>query len=310
MGSCADIVVTWRAPHLKMWRGSAVCGQRGKGIIYQARGPDGGSLALGLPDTRHSRQARASAQKPIQNETRPEDPTPPPGFSNHDPYRVPPVARNFLLHGYIRVLEVKFISRREAVAAAVRHHYLHRAPPYSVGMGLFGSGRLLGFVTFGCPASRHLQIGACPSDPGAVIELNRLWVSDEMPRNTETWFLRRALALLPPKIVVSYADTAHGHFGFVCRAANFEYAGWTDMERKTPRLDYLSPGKHTRDAFRSGNGADSQKVRRSPKVKYWIVTGNKREKRKLRRLVRWPSLCWKSYPPPAAHLQLKMPGPT
>lgn len=32
-------------------------------------------------------------------------------------------------------------------------------------------------------ASRHLQVGACPSDPSLVLELNRLWVHDRMPRN-------------------------------------------------------------------------------------------------------------------------------
>ena len=135
--------------------------------------------------------------------------------------------------------------------------------------------------------------------------MNRLWVSDAMPRNTETWFLARALALLPPLIVVSYADTKQGHMGIVYRAANFFYAGWTDMDRKQARLDYLAPGKHTRDAFRGGDGANSVKVRRKPKVKYWTTTGNARDKKRLRKICNWPRFSWKSTPPPIEHQQHK-----
>ena len=119
-----------------------------------------------------------------------------------------------------------------------------------------------------------------------------------MPRNTESWFVARALALLPPKIVLSYADTAAGHMGYIYRASNFHYAGWTDMERKTPRFDYIAPGKHSRDAFRNGFTA---RVRRKPKVKYWTVTGNRRERKRLEAQCLWPKLDWKTNPPPTEH---------
>ena len=182
----------------------------------------------------------------------------------------------------------------------VENHYLHRKTSVSFAFGLWRGDALIGAVTFGTPPSRHLQMGACPSNPGLVTELNRLWVCDSAPRNTETWFLSRALSLLPPRIIVSYADTAQGHVGTVYRAANFKYAGWTDMERKTPRFDYLTPGKHTRDAFRGGAGLGSEKRRRKPKVKYWTVSGNARDRRELAKLCGWPSMDWRVTPPPQA----------
>jgi len=185
----------------------------------------------------------------------------------------------------------------------IDHHYLHRRASIVYAFGLWQDDVVRGVVTFGIPAARHLQMSACPSNPDLVIELNRLWVHDDMPRNSETWFLARALAAMPPRIVVSYADTTRGHMGFVYRAANFDYAGWTDMERKTPRYDYLAPWKHTRDAFRGGLGAASEKRRRKPKVKYWTVTGNARERRDLRKICGWPSLSWKEMPPPVEHRQ-------
>ena len=198
------------------------------------------------------------------------------------------------------MIEVTLIPSSEAAALVVEHHYLHRRPPISCAVGLV-SGRVRGVLTFGVPPSRHLQQSACPSDPDLVLELNRLWTEDDLPRNTESWFVARALRLLPPRIIVSYADTKQGHLGYVYRASNFNYAGWTDMERKTPRFDYLpaDPQTHTRDAFRNGYVA---KRRRLPKVKYWTTTGNRRERKALADLCGWPSLDWHTLPPPVGAL--------
>jgi hypothetical protein len=183
----------------------------------------------------------------------------------------------------------------------VDRHYLHRRPPISAAFGIYAGGRLSGCVTYGTPASRHLQMGACPSDPSAVVELNRLWLDDELPANTASWFVSRTLRMLPPRIVVSYADPLHGHYGYVYRALNFFYAGWTDMERKTPRYDYLpaDPATHTRDAFRNGYVA---KRRRVPKVKYWTVTGSPSQRRSLAATCGWPRYDWRAMPPPMVEL--------
>lgn len=199
-------------------------------------------------------------------------------------------------------MRVEPIPKKLATDMVVAHHYLHRAPVVGFAYGLFDDDRLLGVVTFGIPPYRTIQKGACPSDPSAVIELNRLWVHDDAPKNTESWFVSRALKLLPPKIVVSYADTAAGHVGYIYRALNFFYAGWTDMERKTPRFHYVVPGGgHSRSAFRGEKRNFVGKVRKLPKVKYWTVTGDGRERAKLKKLAGWPLLCWKVTPPPEAY---------
>ena len=201
------------------------------------------------------------------------------------------------LQNVIVGLRVERISSQDALPLLVSNHYLHRKAPISFAYGVFKGPKLLGAVTFGTPASRHLQMSACPSDPSLTIELNRLWTDDILPRNSESWFVSRAMKMLPPRIVVSYADPRFGHYGYIYRALNFYYAGWTDMERKTPRFDYvpIDPSKHTRDAFRTGI---AYKVRRVPKVKYWRTTGNKTERRHLETLCPWPKLDWKVIPPP------------
>lgn len=190
------------------------------------------------------------------------------------------------------------IDSRKASQLVVAKHYLHRRPPISHAFGLYLNGRLMGVVTYGTPASRHLQISACPTDPGKVLELNRLWLDDSLPTNSESWFVSRTLKMLPPRIVVSYADPLHGHFGYIYRALNFRYAGWTDMDRKTPRYDYIphDPTQHTREAFRTGYAF---KRRRVAKVKYWITTGNRTERKQLVALCGWPSHDWHIMPPPA-----------
>ena len=202
-------------------------------------------------------------------------------------------------------LKVRSIPSKLARTIVETEHYMHRKPGVSYAFGLFLKEEIKGVVTFGTPPSRELQKGACPSDPSLVIELNRLWVHDIMPTNTASWFVSRALATLPPLIVVSYADVAWGHMGWVYRAMNFNYAGWTDMERRTPRYDYVpwTAGVHTRDAFRNGY---KEKVRRKPKVKYWITTGNRSERRALALLCGWPTLNWNTLPPPTEHRHVRL----
>lgn len=202
-------------------------------------------------------------------------------------------------------MHVEPISSQVARDVAEAEHYLHRKPHVSHAFGLYDEGELAGVCVFGVPASRHLQIGVLPSDPGRVRELNRLWVHDRMPGNTESWFVARCLKMLPSYLVVSYADTSYGHKGYVYRALNFRYGGWTDMDRKTPRYDYVpvADGAHSREAFRSGY---KDRIRRKPKIRYWIPTGNKTEKRALSAACAWPSLSWAEYPAPSEHLQLKI----
>jgi hypothetical protein len=193
-----------------------------------------------------------------------------------------------------RTLTVLSMPKAVAAQIAIDRHYLQRKPPMRFAFGLYDATELVGICTFGVPPSRHLQKSLCPTDPNLVVELNRLWVDDRMPRNTETFFVAQCTKLLPPLLVCSYADTAYGHIGYIYRAGNWNYAGVTDRERKTPRYDYVPlNGNHSRDAFRTGQYV---KVRRQPKHKYWLATGNRRDRRDLSRICGWPSLDWKDEP--------------
>lgn len=192
---------------------------------------------------------------------------------------------------------VRPIESRTAAQIVVEHHYLHRRPPISFAFGLFDGDHLVGVVTFGIPPSRHMQKSVCPSDPDLVIELNRLWVHDDQPTNSESWFVARAMDLLPPRLVASYADPQFGHAGYIYRALNFYYAGWTDMDRKTPRIEYVpaDPSKHSRDAYRNGF---VERRPRTAKIRYWKATGNRTDRKRLEALCGWRKMDWKTTPPP------------
>lgn len=183
------------------------------------------------------------------------------------------------------------------IPVLIEKHYLHRKCNVSFAFCIMRKDHVVAALTFGTPPSRHMQKSVCPSNPGIVLELNRLWIDDSMPKGTASKFLSSALKQLPPRLIASYADTSRGHLGGVYRAANFNYSGWTDEDRKTPRFDYIVEGKHSRQASRTGGKLkDMKKVRRLPKIKFWIATGSRLQKKHLAKLCGWKTRPWDGGP--------------
>jgi hypothetical protein len=69
------------------------------------------------------------------------------------------------------------------------------------------------------------------NDPDSVIELRRLCLIDETPKNSESYFIGQSLRWLKNhtniKKIVSYADLNQGHEGIIYKATNFELLGQT-----------------------------------------------------------------------------------
>ena len=91
-----------------------------------------------------------------------------------------------------------------------RHHYLHSLPgDTQLAFGVFENHKLTGALTIGVgPANVHrLVAGADRKDCGT---LTRLWLTDDLPRNSETRVLGIVLRALRAntdlKFMVSYAD--------------------------------------------------------------------------------------------------------
>ena len=135
-----------------------------------------------------------------------------------------------------------------AKALLEREHYLHSLPGGTrLAFGVFLSGRLLGAVTLGAgPYLAHRLVqGASPDD---CLTLTRLWLSDELPHNSESRVLGILLRALkkhtPLKFLVTYADPSHGHLGTIYQATGWVYTG---TSQATPLYDLGSgAARHSR----------------------------------------------------------------
>lgn len=180
----------------------------------------------------------------------------------------------------INVLPINFF---EVEPWLLHKHYAKRIPSISFSFGLYEDNLLVGVCTYGIPASPSLCIGVCGIEhKDKVIELNRLCI-DTKTKNSASILVGRSLQMLPaPLIVVSYADTAQNHVGYVYQATNFLFTGTT-----RERTDMASEdGKHSRHSL----GDRENRVIRSSKHRYVFFVGNKKEKQELKSQLRYPIL--------------------
>ena len=170
--------------------------------------------------------------------------------------------------------KVTKISYHETKPFILGIHYAKRMPSISFAFGLFRNDVLVGVVTYGSPASPSLCKGICGEHwKQNVIELNRLVLIDNI-KNEASYLVAQSLKLLPvPKIIVSYADTAQGHIGYVYQAINFLFTGTTKARTDMASKD----GKHSRHNL----GDISNRTVRSAKHRYVMFIGNKHQKKKM-----------------------------
>jgi len=162
-------------------------------------------------------------------------------------------------------------SRDKLNELAKTYHYMHspihcRACPFGWQVSFDGKveldGKPAGFIIF---ASVHFtklkQEFGYPGLPTKwqVLCLSRLWLHDDLPKNSETVTIAKAIKMVqkrwlevhPPRFldepyhirkIISYADTRF-HSGTIYRAANFRESGRT-----------TSPYRHTNTRGKGMNG--------------------------------------------------------
>jgi hypothetical protein len=172
-------------------------------------------------------------------------------------------------------LQYVMLPRWKALQVVIERHYLHRVAPITWAFGIEVDGEILGVLTVGKLCSSTACAGVCGKNRSKdCFELNRLWLSDSLPHNSESQFiafcLRQLKRLHPSIILLSYADSAaknpkgEAHVGYIYQAVNFLYCGTS-----TPWTDKVG----------------GKEIRRSPKHRYvWL------SRRADRRLLRWPVL--------------------
>ena len=208
-------------------------------------------------------------------------------------------------------MTVQPIPPKDALPWLLGRHYAKRKCPVSHAFGAFEDGTMIGVVTYGTPASAPLRDGVAGKEwSDKVLELNRLCCLNRA--NVASQLVGQSLRMLPkPSIVVSYADTAQGHVGYVYQATNFLYTGLSAKRTdwKVKGKEHLhgatiadeSRGQANRAAWmREKYGEAFYLEERPRKHRYVFLIGSKRDKRAMREALRYKV---EDYPksPPASY---------
>ena len=102
--------------------------------------------------------------------------------------------------------------------------------------GKFDIPEMIGVCIYTRPAGPSAGQTYYPEAPDRVLELRRLCLIDETPKNAESFFVGRTLRWLRQntdwEFVISYADEEQGHSGVIYKASNFRYLGKTSSGKK------------------------------------------------------------------------------
>jgi len=163
-------------------------------------------------------------------------------------------------------LRLQPISLVAAKHIIIRNHYLHSFPGGTkLHIGVFLGTRLLGALTLGVGPFLGYKI-VRDAEPTDVITLTRLWLSDELPSNTESKVLGILLRELKKstnlKFVLAYSDPAAGHVGTIYQGTNWFYIG---LSSATPLYDIGDGKLHYSRSLAHQLGSHS--------MKYWNSKG-------------------------------------
>lgn len=132
---------------------------------------------------------------------------------------------------HMGTLYFKECTKEEARDMIICGHYSHKFQGYfgKVNVGVYTQGRLVGVASFGglMNPNSFKNFGDFTKDE--ILELNRLWVDDELGMNTETMLLSASWKIMrnsypEVKVVQSFADGRLGA-GTIYKATGFGYYG-------------------------------------------------------------------------------------
>jgi len=182
-------------------------------------------------------------------------------------------------------IEINQITINECKDFILKKHYAKRKPRIQYVYGIFINNILEGIVTYGYPATPFVSRGICGKEyEKEVLELNRLVVNENVPKNTTSYLVAKSLKLLPEKykIIISYADTDFGHIGYIYQATNWIYVGLTiDMKewrKKDSNLHSQNVCKGT-DLEKRKKDKNYVQIYRPKKHRYLYFRGTKKEKK-------------------------------
>jgi hypothetical protein len=128
---------------------------------------------------------------------------------------------------------VKEINRELANETIIKNHYSHKVYATShIHLGVYMNDELVGVLQYGRamnPASQESVVKGTKMDE--YLELNRMWLDDKAPRNSESQAISYSIKYIKQKFngkikwIQSFADERCGRFGVVYQACSFDYYG-------------------------------------------------------------------------------------
>jgi len=127
---------------------------------------------------------------------------------------------------------IKEIDRNLANKTIIKNHYSHKFYNASyIHLGVFISGEFLGVLQYGYamnPASGDSIVPG--SGLKGYLELNRMWLDDKAPRNSESRAISMTIKFIKRKYplvrwIQSFADERCNCFGIVYQACSFGFYG-------------------------------------------------------------------------------------
>lgn len=125
------------------------------------------------------------------------------------------------------------MDRKKANEIIIKNHYSHKIYNATyIHLGVWVENELLGVLQYGYamnPASQASVVADTKIDE--YLELNRMWLDDKLPRNSESKAISYSIKYIKRKFkgkikwIQSFADERCGGFGIVYQACNFNYYG-------------------------------------------------------------------------------------
>ena len=188
----------------------------------------------------------------------------------------------------------------------LKKHYAHRMPNISFAFGIFESmpdvganhWSMVGVISYGGFANINLNEIV---EGYNTLELNRLIIQENQPRNCASLLVSNSLKLLPkPHIIISYADATMGHIGYIYQATNWLYTGQSGNDHEFERGGKIFHRKsiYERLGTSSVKVAEAEGYKVVPikgKHRYVFFLGSKKEKKLMYSVVKGK---WGFYPYP------------
>jgi len=164
----------------------------------------------------------------------------------------------------------------------LKHHYSKCTSSAMFWFGFYFKNRLIGVASFGHPTGKRQRKYYYPENPMKLLELRRLCLIDETPKNAESRFISLCIKYLRDntdyEAILSLADPFVGHTGIIYKASNFEYLGKTavpgnpiyiiDGKQEHPRNLYAKHGTSAKEIIKKIYGDRVKIEKRTPKLAY------------------------------------------